>query len=321
MANYDIFNGDADGICSLVQLRNAQPMDSILVTGVKRDIKLLEKIDADNGDQLTVLDISMDKNKAALLSVLEAGAEVFYCDHHVAGDIPEHSSLDALINTAPDICTSLLVNSRLKSAFAAWAVVGAFGDNLDRSAEALAKSLQLSDSELQKLRNLGIYINYNGYGSSLQDLHFEPAQLYRLLSSHTDPLDFINGDTESFGKLEQGYHDDMRRAAEASVLKENSVCAAYLLPDEKWARRVSGVYGNSLANQSPDRAHAVLTERPDNTYLVSVRAPLQNKTAADQLCMEFPTGGGRKAAAGINALPEDMLQQFLDRLEAVYTQN
>ena len=102
-------------------------------------------------------------------------------------------------------------------------------------------------------------------------------------------------------------------------MRDTAVAAAVLLPDEKWARRVSGVYGNALANESPDRAHAVLTDRPDGTYLVSVRAPLNNKQAADTLCMEFPTGGGRKAAAGINALPPEMLNQFLDRLNDTYS--
>jgi hypothetical protein len=34
MNNYDVFNGDADGICALVQLRNADPRDAELVTGV-----------------------------------------------------------------------------------------------------------------------------------------------------------------------------------------------------------------------------------------------------------------------------------------------
>jgi len=62
----------------------------------------------------------------------------------------------------------------------------------------------------------------------------------------------------------------------------------------------------------------VLTSRPDGSYLVSVRAPLNNKTDADTLCMEFPTGGGRKAAAGINALPANMLEPFLDRLDSIY---
>jgi hypothetical protein len=44
---------------------------------------------------------------------------------------------------------------------------------------------------------------------------------------------------------------------------------------------------------------------------VSVRAPLNNKTGADELCRQFETGGGRKAAAGINFLPTEMRSQFI----------
>jgi hypothetical protein len=40
----DCFNGDADGLCALHQLRLAEPAESELVTGVKRDIQLLERI-------------------------------------------------------------------------------------------------------------------------------------------------------------------------------------------------------------------------------------------------------------------------------------
>ena len=318
MAVYDVFNGDADGICALAQLRNAEPQDSQLITGVKRDIKLLAQVQPTSGDQVNALDISMDKNKADLLRILETGASVFYCDHHVAGDIPEHDGLDALINPAADVCTSLLVNGRLKGAFAHWAIVGAFGDNLKASANALAKTTSLTEAQIATLENFGIYINYNGYGSNLSDLHFEPAELFKLVSQYADPLDFIQDDAEHFGQLEAGYHDDMAKAKNGETLRVTAASAAFLLPDEKWARRVSGVYGNDLANESPDRAHAVLTSRPDGTYLVSVRAPLRNKTGADSLCMEFPTGGGRKAAAGINELPASMLDQFLDRFDEVY---
>jgi len=62
----------------------------------------------------------------------------------------------------------------------------------------------------------------------------------------------------------------------------------------------------------------VVTERADGTYLVSVRAPLANKTGADELCRRFPTGGGRKAAAGINALPGDQLDAFVAAFEEQY---
>ena len=57
----DVFNGDADGICALVQLRLDQPAQSTLVTGVKRDIQLLENLCVQKNDQLTVLDISLKK--------------------------------------------------------------------------------------------------------------------------------------------------------------------------------------------------------------------------------------------------------------------
>ena len=52
--NYDVFNGDADGICALLQLRLAEPLDSKLITGVKRDISLLKQVDASSGDSVTV---------------------------------------------------------------------------------------------------------------------------------------------------------------------------------------------------------------------------------------------------------------------------
>ena len=66
MINYDVFNGDADGICALVQLRLAEPKESQLITGVKRDINLLRRVQASAGDRITVLDISMAKNQADL---------------------------------------------------------------------------------------------------------------------------------------------------------------------------------------------------------------------------------------------------------------
>ena len=318
MAWYDVFNGDADGICALLQLRNAQPRESTLITGVKRDINLMRHIDAQPGDRITVLDVSMDKNKDALLAALEAGAEVFYCDHHVAGDIPASDRLTALINTEPDVCTSILINGHLRGAFAEWAVVGAFGDNLLAAAAALARPLGLDAARLERLRHLGTYINYNGYGARLEDLHFEPEELYRLASPYASPFDFIGDGREHFDRLEGGYRDDMAAAAALQPARAEEGAAVFILPDEPWARRVSGVYGNELANDSPDRGHAVLTEKANGNYLVSVRAPLNNKTGADELCMRFPTGGGRSAAAGVNDLPAEMLEDFMVQFADFY---
>ena len=62
-----------------------------------------------------------------------------------------------------------------------------------------------------------------------------------------------------------------------------------------------------------------MTERPDGTYLVSVRAPLGNKVGASVLCRRFPTGGGREAAAGINNLPADQLDDFMNQFDEFYS--
>jgi single-stranded DNA-specific DHH superfamily exonuclease len=318
MADIDIFNGDADGICALTQLRNADPRDSVLITGVKRDIALVAKAEVGPGDRVTALDISFDKNREGVVAALQAGAEVFYVDHHFAGEIPQSAELTTIIDTDPNVCTSLLVNGHLRGAHVEWAVTGAFGDNLKASARTIAEPLALTEERLSLLENLGIYMNYNGYGSSLDDLHFTPTELFELVRPYATPFAFIEDARETFEKLEAGYHDDMASAAAVKAARESSKTAVFVLPDEAWARRVSGVYSNDLANAFPARAHAVLTERPGGTYLVSVRAPLENKQGADALCRQFPTGGGRAAAAGINALPGDQLDAFIEALAAAY---
>ncbi|MGB5701701.1 MAG: DHH family phosphoesterase [Polyangiales bacterium] len=318
MADIDIFNGDADGICALTQLRNADPRQSTLITGVKRDIALVAKAEVSEGDRITTLDLSFDKNRDGVLRALEAGAEVFYVDHHFAGEIPESDKLTTIIDTDANACTSLLVNGYLKGAHIEWAVTGAFGDNLKASARTIAEPLGLSEEQLTLLENLGTYMNYNGYGSSLDDLHFTPADLFENVRSYTTPFAFVDDARETFEKLETGYRDDMASAESVKPTRETDKTAVFILPNQAWARRVSGVYSNDLANESPSRAHAVLTERADGTYLVSVRAPLENKQGADTLCRQFPTGGGRAAAAGINALPGDELDTFIEAFAAAY---
>src|SRR5438067_2839929 len=134
MAHYDVFNGDADGICALHQLRLDQPRESILVTGVKRDIALLARVGAQSGDTVTALDISLSTNRSALEALLERGVRVQYFDHHFAGDVPRHSGLSATIDTAPGVCTGILVDRYLGGGQRVWAAVAAFGDNLDASA-------------------------------------------------------------------------------------------------------------------------------------------------------------------------------------------
>ncbi|WP_435628199.1 acetyltransferase [Candidatus Ferrigenium straubiae] len=316
--NHDVFNGDADGICALHQLRLAFPAANNLVTGTKRDIDLLRRVEAGAGDEVTVLDLSMDKNRAALLALLGKGAKVSYFDHHVAQDIPEHPNLAATIDTSPDVCTSLLVNCHLGGKYLVWAVIGAFGDNLHEAAYEAAKPLGLDPKRLATLRELGECLNYNSYGESVDDLHFHPAELYRILHQQKNPFIFAREDGV-FEILKQGYAEDMALARTIRPERETPNGAVYILPAKPWSRRVNGAFGNSLASASPDRAHAVLTQRGDGAFVVSVRAPQSTSSGADILCSRFDTGGGRKGAAGINRLPENELPRFMQAFDEVFS--
>jgi hypothetical protein len=314
----DVFNGDADGICALVQLRLANSVTAQLVTGVKRDIDLLKQVNAVAGDVVTVLDISLQKNRPDLMRILDQGAEVFYVDHHQSGQIPQHPSFTSLIDTSADTCTSLLVDDYLKHRFSAWAVTAAFGDNLKGRALQRAQDLRFTDQQLQQLETLGICLNYNSYGRVISDLQIAPDQLYQCLSSYQSPLDFIADNGDLFQKLLSCYQDDLRLAEHVVADFTNSDVALFLLPDIAWARRVSGVWGNVLANRNPDKAHAIVSEDGDNGYQISVRAPLNNRTGADELCGLFPGGGGRMAAAGINHLDRSQLVTFITAFREKY---
>lgn len=316
MATFDVFNGDADGILSLVQLRRATPRpDATLVTGRKRDINLLDRVHPNMGDQITVLDISMRSNMEDLSRILSTGADVFYADHHNAGDIPDHPHLVAIIDTSPEMCTAMLIDTCLGGAYRAWAVTAAFGDNFPALARRKAEG---HDLPLDKLERLGILINYNGYGASVEDLHFHPETLYRHLADFDTPMEFLEKRADIFEALDTGYHQDMANAQAATIIDESPTGLILELPDTASSRRVSGVYGNALAQEHPNRAHAILT-RKDGGYVVSVRAPLSNRTGADTLSLQFETGGGRAAAAGINHLPDGDVNRFAQAFQAAFT--
>jgi len=316
--NYDIFNGDADGIIALLQLRLASPQHNELVTGVKRDINLVAQVNANSGDKLTVLDLSLENNIVGIKEALANGAEVFYADHHRAGEIPTHENLHANIDLDANTCTALIIDKLLDGQFHTWAITAAYGDNLISKADKLAADAGLSSAQAEQLKELGTLINYNGYGAQVEDLHFHPASLYQSLLSYQSPLDVIADKTSPFRQLRQAYQSDMAEALAIQADHRSDLLSVYILPNAAWARRIGGVYGNLLANKDANSAHAVLTENADGSYLVSLRAPLNNKQGAGDICSLFATGGGRAAAAGINKLPVDKLSSFIDSVEGFY---
>ena len=324
MTRYLVFNGDADGLCAAQQLRLAGFAPDRVVTGVKRDIGLLERVDAAAGDSVYVADISLDSNRAALLRLLAEGVRVAWHDHHFAGEIPAHPGLTAHIDLSPDTCSSLIVDALLGGRFRSWAVAAAYGDNLHAASHAAAQMAGLSAAEEATLREFGELVNYNAYGESEADLCLPPAALFQRFEGYADPCELLAADPALLKRLGECFAGDMAQAHGLKpTLLHEAPCnvACYVLPDASWARRVNGVFANELARKHPERAHAVLIEGVREGlpgYMVSLRAPSARPAGADAVCRQFASGGGRGRAAGINWLPREDLPRLGAILAAAY---
>lgn len=317
--HYDIFNGDADGIFALHQYRLAHPNPTTQkITGVKRDIALLTQVEDVKNCVLTVFDISFDSNRISLGKILDANNSILYFDHHFAGTIQQSRSLKTHIDTSAETCTSIIVNQYLDNAFPLWAVCGAYGDNLHTIAAILQNKLGINETQGKALLELGELFNYNGYGTNVSDLHFQPTDLYHAIQPFSNPFDFI-ATAPQLVQLREGYASDMARALEQKPIAAPGINRVYIFPNTPWANRISGVFSNMKAREQTQAAHAIITENTKTTLRISVRAPLADRRDADTLCKSFSTGGGRSAAAGINALPTAMLDTFLKTFHALYS--
>ncbi|MES2071686.1 MAG: DHH family phosphoesterase [Pseudomonadota bacterium] len=337
--DFDVFNGDADGICALHQLRLAEPRDATLVTGVKRNIQLLSLLlpaplsaplpaplsaplstalpptsehAPTSGDRVCVLDVSLDSNLQALKALLEQGASVTYFDHHSAEFSFSHPLLSLHWDESPEVCTSILVDKFLQGRFRLWAVTAAYGDNLVNVADRMARQAGLSGAASAQLSELGNLLNYNAYGESVADLHVPPASLYQDLHQYLDPFDFIAG-SGNFSLLKQAYQQDMGLLEDLQPRWEQENGAIYVLPNQAWARRISGLLANKLKIACCDKSIAVLTEKADGCFVVSVRSAAPMQKTAHGFCSSFATGGGRQAAGGINSLQTCDVEDFAAR--------
>jgi len=323
VADFDLFNGDADGIFSLLQLRQTRPRpNAIRITGVKRDTQLFKRITEDvlPGDRITALDIGMARNAGGLGSVLETGAAVFFCDHHATGDIPESDNLTVLMDASAETCTAYLIDQHLGGAKSAWAVCGAYGDNFQALAGKIAADRNVT-LPLGRLRELGELVNYNAYGLTIEDLHFHPSDLYARLLAYADPMEFIEDAPDALETLRQGHRSDWDIAESAREIHISNAGQILSLPASAAANRISGLFANALVDEEPDKAFAVLTHLgPDSGgYRVSLRAPLVRKTQqANHFAAEFG-GGGRAEAAGIDLLTEDDMTRFIDAFTAGFS--
>ena len=285
-----------------------------LVTGVKRDIALLDRVAASAGDACTVLDVSLDVNRAGLEKLLAAGVSVRYFDHHFAGEIPAHAGLEAHIDLSPNVCTSLIVDRVLDGRAAAGRSSGAYGDSLTAEADALAAAAGLAPEAAQRLKALGIAINYNAYGETVDDLHVPPVELAAAMLPFGDPLEFADS-SAACRRLADGMKDDMELAKRLTPARQVPGAIVFMLPDAAWARRASGTLANDKAKAHDGSAVAIVSPKTDGGYLVSVRVPRDFSVSAEAFCRRFPTGGGRKTAAGINHLPSEEFESFATAFE------
>lgn len=313
------FNGDADGLCALQQLRLAGELDASvkLVSGVKRDIALLQRVQAGPGERVTVLDIALQHNGDHARRLLAGGVRLRYFDHHHPGELPEHPAFEAFIDTAADVCTGILVDRYLQGRHQRWAIVAAFGDGMAGPARILADRHGLAVDEVTALAELGLLLNYNAYGESLCDLHCDPVALAEELRPYADPLAFARS-SPCVARLRAGYAADMAAAQGQRPWHEGPGALLYRLPAAAWARRVNGVLANQLAAREPSRVIGLLSAKAGGGWSFSLRVPAACALPAHEFCRGFASGGGRARAAGINHLADEDLEPLVSRLMAGY---
>ena len=314
---WDACNGDADGLCALHQWRLARPApDARLVTGPKRDIMLLERIPAGAGDEVTVFDVSLARNRIPLEAMLARGAKVRWFDHHRAGSAPLPAGLEATIDESPDLCTALIVDREIGGIHRAWALVGAFGDALGAVAVRMAGSLPLLAPQVAALRELGEALNYNAYGDSDADLLVPIPQVYETMRRYDDPFEMMHAE-RLFRGLAAEKHADLQRALLVGPARSLAGGTTWCLPDAAWARRVSGTLANRLASQDPNRAFAVVTPSL-GAFKASLRVPRGHPWSAARFCSRYASGGGRALAAGIDRIEARDLEAFHADFAAIY---
>jgi hypothetical protein len=319
LGRFDVCHGDADGMCAVRQWRLHVPAAATLVTGAKRDIALLHRVPVRKAKEVLVCDLSVQRNHEALLRLLEAGVTVRWFDHHVSPLVPVHPLLHARIDPSPQVCTSLLMDQALDGQFRAWALVGAYGDNLLERAEALGRAAGFDSAYLSGLQQLGEAITYNACSARIEDGCVNPHEVYRRLSVSVDPVRVLERDP-ALRRLVRLRREDLARAESCPALTQSVDGRVMVLPDETWCRRVAGALADHLLCASPAQAQAVLLMQPDDTLRVSVRAGRSAVRAADLegadvLCSRFG-GGGRRMAAGIDRLPLMQRDRFVRAFEA-----
>lgn len=312
MNYYDLFNGDADGLCSLHQYRLHFPRDTHVISGLKRDVQLLRHVTEHHDSYITVFDVSHKSNIEYIEPTMSRNNKITWFDHHEAGMYSASVFFRMNLDTSPTTCTSLIVDDYIGGTHRAWALVGMYGDNLD--SEIDQHNPGFSKTQLEILKTLGRTLNYNGYGVEESDLTMPPDMVYHDMKQYESPFDYYEQST-SFSIIHDQMLVDQQQLSQSEIVHESNTGKVILLPDSKSSARYSGVYSNQLVNDNPDQAFVVLTTLDQDTYRVSIRAPKTTPYGASKLASQFDTGGGREKAAGINQLNKHQLPDLIEKFE------
>ena len=315
MKYYDFFNGDADGIISLHQYRMHYPQDSEVFTGVKRDVKLLRHCTNIENSKFTVFDISLLSNRDYVNTILNKGNTIRWFDHHEPGDIDLGDDFEIFVDADPNCCTNILVDKFLEGLYRPWTICGAYGDNLHEQAEKLNPCFNASS--MSQLKEIGETLNYNGYGNEESDLTVHPKDVYLDIKNYESPFQYRDK-SEVYSKIHTQMKSDEAELSSSEIMHDTQTGKVILLPDSKASIRYSGIYSNEQTTNNPDKAFAILTLVDGENYRISIRSPKTNPYGASKLALQFPTGGGREKAAGVNELPKSELNQFIEKFEEVY---
>ena len=183
--------------------------------------------------------------------------------------------------------------------------------NLQDRSEAYLKLLN-DEQGSNRLGDIGLAISAAAPGLLSEDYGQAAAAYGETLGGRLDAE--RAADRELTLAAKQLAIGDMQKAEEKQALRQSSAGRIFQFPNAALSRRISGVFSNLIARESPEQAHALLVERKDGSFLVGVRAPIAKPYGADTLCLKF-SGGGRVAAAGINQLAPQDVERFFGAFE------
>jgi hypothetical protein len=194
------------------------------------------------------------------------------CRGQSSGSVTPHSTQG--LSFVPTVCASLLVNHLLAGEFSGWALVGAYGSQVECGVAAQTVGLRYSASERIGLQRLGEVISYNAEVAHPRHIYLEPAHLYAQLARYQDPLDFLQANSLA-DDLDGVRRSDLQKALAWQPYWKDAHASVYVLPDEGWASRAAKQLKSRLAALDPDRAVAVLSPAGKGNFRVVVQQGLK----------------------------------------------